>query len=200
MSSPHFVNPKSEEDPILSPIFPSSAEDITSASSSSNSSSHDSGSPRNDWILPSNPNVGIAGSPVLWSGSPSQLNHFNLRYSSEQWGTMDLDSELASYLPDTSHQFSIDPNALHFGGQVYGRGCETHGNGQETLAGCDTAFQFSLSPPLEDQFPATSMSPDDMGLSVPPPTTLATFQSPDNQVQTPLTPLSPGISGTSQVH
>lgn len=160
MSSPQFVHPKSEEDPVLSPIFLSSADDVTSSSSSSNSSSHESGSPRNDWIVPSNINVNIANPPPLWSTS-GQLGHFSVPYpSSDQWRAMDFESDIPSFLSDTSHHFSIDPNALHFGDHVYGRGCETNGNEQETLVpACDQALQFSY------QF--SSPIPSEIGLDVP---------------------------------
>ncbi|GJJ07701.1 hypothetical protein Clacol_001906 [Clathrus columnatus] len=164
MSSPQFIDPKSEDDPLLSPIFLSSGDDVTSTSSSSNSSSHDSGSPRNDWVLPSNiNNINIVDSPAIWAGS-GPLNHFNMNFPSDQREVMDLDMDFASLLPYTSPQFSIDPNALHFGGHVYGRSCETNGDGQETLENCDPTFQFSLSQSFEDQI----LSSPDISSDVPP--------------------------------
>ncbi|KAF8501176.1 hypothetical protein BU17DRAFT_102324 [Hysterangium stoloniferum] len=143
MASPQSddCKPESLDDPLLSPLFLSASDSnsstaastsTTTVSSSSSSSSHDAESPRNDW----------------WSTTkPDALDDLNLNMSfnfpCDQWG-MDLDTDITSFISDTSHQFSIDPNALHFGNNVYG------GSGAEQDQLSDSMFQFTVSRPLHD--------------------------------------------------
>ncbi|KAF8503928.1 hypothetical protein JB92DRAFT_3098742 [Gautieria morchelliformis] len=155
------------EDPVLSPHFLSQGEDTST--SSSNSSSQHSGSPRNDWML-----TGSVWDQLSVS-KPQNLDDLNfntsLNFSSSlaqnQWPSMDMDTDISAFLTDSSQQFTIDPSTLQFEGAVFSE------SSPEQMPAAprsyDSGFQFTLSQPCD----ALPVSPIPFQLPTPKPSSLS---------------------------